>query len=313
MMDSVSSFRSLPGIYEPSAIVQLPDGRFLVAEDELEHPFSLLTIDYDGQVSHRALTAGWFDFNEAFWKVDDLEGLTIDPSGWVYAASSQSRQGDGDRKKAREKLVRFRIEGERVVDAHSVTTLKAALTVTHPVLDAAARVLDVKEDGGFNVEAIEMDPDGRRLWVGFRSPLLDGKALLACFENPADVFTKGAAPAIAPVLEALDLGGHGVRGMGYVPALHGFVLISGPVSRSRSAFRLWFWNGRPGAPVQAIFLPDKLDIGHAEGICPARIDGHERIVVVSDDGSRSEGRHARFLMFDPGFLQIQAGPTRSCS
>jgi hypothetical protein len=45
---------------------------------------------------------------------------------------------------------------------------------------------------------------------------------------------------------------------------------------------------------------------HAEGISPAVVDGRQRIIIVSDDGSRAEGRYARFLLLDPGQLQIAA-------
>ena len=36
-------FQPLTGIYEPSAVQQLPDGRFLVVEDEKQHPFSVFS------------------------------------------------------------------------------------------------------------------------------------------------------------------------------------------------------------------------------------------------------------------------------
>ena len=39
-LNDVLMFLALTGIYEPSAIQQLPDGRFLVVEDEKQHPFS---------------------------------------------------------------------------------------------------------------------------------------------------------------------------------------------------------------------------------------------------------------------------------
>lgn len=296
--------RPLSGIYEPSAIVQLPDGRFLAVEDEKEHPFTLFSIGQDGCVTSHTLTAGWLDFNEAFWKLDDLEGLTIDRSGWIYAATSQSLDGDGKRKKSREKLVRFRIDGERVVDAHSVTTLKAALSTAHPALAAAISVKDVKEEGGFNIEALELSPDGQRLWVGFRSPLLDERAILACVENPAEIFDDEAAPRMAPAIETLDLDGNGIRGMTYLPALSGYLLISGPVSRAQTPFRLWFWPGIPGTPAQAVTLPGLPGIDHAEGICPAVIAGEERIIIVSDNGNRAEKRDAHFLVLEPGQLRI---------
>ena len=53
-VNQVPAFRPLTGIYEPSAVQQLPDGRFLVVEDEKEHPLSLVTIDADGWTTLKA-------------------------------------------------------------------------------------------------------------------------------------------------------------------------------------------------------------------------------------------------------------------
>ena len=108
-------FLTLAGIYEPSAIQQLADGRFLVVEDEKKHPFSLVTINPDGSVSSTPLNPGLLQTGNDFWKLDDLEGLALDRSGYIYALTSHSRDGDGDEKKSRDKLVRFRVEGDRVV------------------------------------------------------------------------------------------------------------------------------------------------------------------------------------------------------
>jgi hypothetical protein len=49
------SFRTLPGVYEPSGIQQLPDGRFVVVEDDSTQPLSVITIDADGHVSSAPL------------------------------------------------------------------------------------------------------------------------------------------------------------------------------------------------------------------------------------------------------------------
>lgn len=66
-------FIALNGLYEPSAIQQLPDGRFLVAEDEKDSPFSLLTLRPDGSTTVEPLTV---DTEESsVGKLDDLEGL----------------------------------------------------------------------------------------------------------------------------------------------------------------------------------------------------------------------------------------------
>ncbi|PKO78123.1 MAG: hypothetical protein CVU21_04900 [Betaproteobacteria bacterium HGW-Betaproteobacteria-15] len=298
-----TAFQPLTGIYEPSAIVQLPDGRFLVVEDEKSRPLSLVTLGADGGVDSTALTAGLFQMFSEFWKLDDLEGLTIDRAGFVYAITSHSRDDDGGKKKSRERLVRFRVEGARVVDAKIVDGLKQALVKQHPVLAAAAEVRDVKGGGGLNIEALEMSPDQKRLLIGFRSPLRDGRALIASVVNPTALFESDEAPRIAPVLEELDLGGQGIRGLSYVPALGAYLVIAGPVSRERASFDLWRWSGEPGAPAHRVTVPGLGGIEKAEGVSPAVVGGLERIVIVSDDGDRDAGRFAGYLLLDPTQLQ----------
>ena len=172
-------FRALTGIYEPSAIQQLPDGRFLVAEDEKSHPLSLVTLGTDGQVKTTALTAGLFQIFSSFWELDDLEGLAADRAGFVYAITSHSRDDNGDEIESREKLVRFRIDDDRVANTRVVEGLKRALTTRHAVLAAAVQVRDVKGGGGLNIEGLEISPDQHRLLIGFRSPLRNGRALIA--------------------------------------------------------------------------------------------------------------------------------------
>ena len=301
--DQVPAFQPLTGIYEPSAIQQLPDGRFLVVEDEESHPLSLLTIGADGSVESTALTAGLFQMFSGFWKLDDLEGLTLDRAGFVYGITSHSRDDAGDDKKARDKLVRFRVEGKRVVDPKVVDGLKQALTMRHAVLAAAAQVRDVKASGGLNIEALEISPDQKRLLIGFRSPLREGRALIASVENPAAIFESDEAPRIAPLLEELDLGGHGVRGLSYVPALGAYLVIGGPASREPARFDLWRWSGEPGAPAQRVTVPGLRSFGKAEGVSPAYVGDMERIVIVSDDGDRDSGRSASYLLLDPAQLQ----------
>lgn len=292
-------FLALNGIFEPSAIQQLADGRFLVVEDEKSQPLSLLTIRPDGTNSSTPLIKSPDD--DAM-KLDDLEGVTADAAGFVYAITSHSRNSKGAEKNARQKLVRFGIAGDAAVAPVVVTGLKAALTAAHPVLAKAASVLDVKAEGGINIEALEMTPDGERLLIGFRSPLLEQRALIASIENPRSVFESGVAPRISPLI-TLDLAGHGIRGMSYVPALAGYLVISGPVAREQVQFRLWFWSGNDQEQARPISVPGLPGFEHAEGVTAAIIDGKPKIVIVSDDGNRDENRSARFLILDPAQLQ----------
>ncbi|WP_420050024.1 DUF3616 domain-containing protein [Hydrogenophaga sp. ZJX-1] len=162
---------------------------------------------------------------------------------------------------------------------------------------------DVKGGGGLNIEALEMSPDQKRLLIGFRSPLRDGRALIASVVNPTALFESDEAPRIAPELEELDLGGQGIRGLSYVPALGAYLVIAGPVSRERASFALWRWSGEPGAPAHRVTVPGLGGIEKAEGVSPAIVGGLERIVIVSDDGDRDAGHFAGYLLLDPGQLQ----------
>jgi hypothetical protein len=301
-------FLVLTGIYEPSAIQQLPDGCFLVVEDEKKHPFSLVTINPDGSVSSTPVSPGLLKSGDDFWKLDDLEGLALDQSGYIFALTSHSRDGDGDERKSRDKLVRFRLEGDRVVAPVVAKGLKHALVAMHPVLAHAAEIRDVKNGGGLNIEALEISPDQQRLLIGFRSPLLDDRAIIACIENPSAIFEAGEPPRIAAELETLDLGGHGIRGMSYIPSLGGYLVISGPVTREQVHFQLWFWSGQSGEPPRRVTVPGLQGFEHAEGVSPAVIDGRQRIMIVSDDGNRKEGSFAHYLLLDPGQLKIVSCP-----
>ena len=302
--EEAPAFRPLTGIYEPSAIQQLADGRFLVVEDEKDHPLSLVTIAADGSASSAALTATLLQVFSSFWKLDDLEGLAADRAGFVYAITSHSRDDDGDEKKSREKLVRFRVEGERVVDPKVVDGMKKALTTRHAVLAAAAQVRDVKSGGGLNIEALEVTPDQQRLLIGFRSPLRDGRALIASVENPSAIFESDEVPRIAPLLEELDLGGQGIRGLSYVPAIGAYLVIGGPPTREPGDFDLWSWSGQPGATARRVTVAGLHGFARAEGVSPAVVGGIERIVIVSDDGKREARRFATYLLLDPAQLQI---------
>ena len=299
------AFRPLNGLFEPSAIQQLPDGRFLVVEDEKEFPFSLLSLDADGNPSSTPLLAAPAEASAPFEKLADLEGVTLDGAGYIYATTSHSRNTDGEEKKSRDKLVRFRIEGNHAVAPRVVSGLKRALVEAHPSLAQAATIREVKTAGGLNIEALEFSPE-ETLLIGFRSPLLDNNAIIACLENPAAMFNSDEAPRISPSLVTLNLEGNGIRGMSYLPGLGGYLIISGPVSSESVHFQLWFWRGRPDDQARRVTVDGLPGFAHAEGICPALIAGQQWVVVVSDDGSREEDRCAGYLLLAPAQLQIAA-------
>ena len=297
--DYPPGFKPLTGVYEPSAIVQLADGRFLVVEDEKDHPFTLLRLDLAGGVEAQPLRPGGFAADADFWKLDDLEGLAVDTAGFIHAVTSHSRTGSGKEKRSRDKLVRFRVEEDRVVDPAVALGLKPLLVASHPALAEAMARLDVKGEGGLNIEALEFEPVTQALLVGLRSPLLEGRALLARIARPAALFEAGQPECR---LIVLALAGHGMRALAHVPDLGGYLIVSGPVGRAPEPFRVWRWSGRDDAAPSPLWPPDGTDWAHAEGLCPARLAGESVLVVVSDDGDRAQGRPAGFRILRPDQL-----------
>jgi hypothetical protein len=293
---------------------QLADGRFIVVEDEQRHPIDLLTLQQDGRFSAAALfPKELFDKDgpaAEFRKLDDLEALDVDDRGRVYALTSHSRTGKGNAKQEREKLVRFEVDGDELRDPRVVQDLKKQLMAAHPVLKAAAEIEDVKDGNGLNIEGLAFDAERARLLVGFRGPLVDGKAMLVAIENVDEVFETGAEPRIAQGAILLDLGGEGIRGMTHDPRLDGFLIIGGPLEQVEDVpFHLWFWQGQADQPPRRVTVPGLNGFEHAEGITQARWRGEERILIVSDDGDMDAGKSAQYLMLDYDQLVIKAGPS----
>jgi hypothetical protein len=153
---------------------------------------------------------------------------------------------------------------------------------------AAAARLAPKTPGGLNVEALCDTPDGGLL-IGFRSPNPQGRALLATLANPADA-VKGRPPVFGdPVL--LDLGGNGVRAMfRRGPA---YYVMSGS-ALSGGTPRLYLWDGR--ASLKPLPLPGLPADATPEGLTTVVWNGQERLLVLSDDGTRLiDGRPAKML------------------
>jgi hypothetical protein len=305
-------FSPLRGIFEPSGIQQLPDGRFLVIEDEKEFPFSIFALGQDGRLAGDPLPLA------APEKLNDLEGLSLGPSGHLYAITSHSRDGDADVKKSRRRLVRFRVEGNAIVDFSMCGDLLPALAGADPALADAARVADVKSDGGLNVEALEMSPDGKELLVGLRGPLIGGQAVAAAIADPDSLF-EGPGSLFDAALDALldrgskvqmtirrvNLGGQGFRSLAWIPALDAYLVVSGPLGREKQDFGLWLWNGVDAA-ARRVTISGATGVARTEGVTAAEVGGRRGVLLVSDDGDRAAGRFANHLLVDLARLAIAA-------
>ena len=289
-------------IYEPSGVQQLADGRFVVVEDEAGHPLDLFTLRPDGELIeaplYRGSLFGWVSPNRALASLEDLEAVATDDQGRIYAITSHSRKENGKRADGRERLVRFGLDGERVVDMRVLRGLRKEISARHKGLRKAAKIRDVKDDGGFNIEGLSFDADSRRLLIGLRSPLAGSNAIIVALENPQAVFDGDERPRISEQLIELDLAGGGIRGMSYDPHLGGFLIIS---RKPDKAFKLWLWRGDAGEAPQRVRIPGLKNLRQAEGVTPVRLDGRAvGILIVSDDGFGVKGKpgHYLFLRYD---------------
>ena len=78
------------------------------------------------------------------------------------------------------------------------------------------------------------------------------------------------------------------------------------VAREQTQLRLWFWRGQAGEAPRRVTVPGLQGFEHAEGVSTAAVAGRPCIIIVSDDGSRKEGRCARYLLLDLDQLKIDA-------
>ncbi len=142
-------------------------------------------------------------------------------------------------------------------------------------LEKAAE-LAPKAPGGLNLEGMTARKEGG-VWLGFRNPIPEGRALLLPLLNPEELVAGKKARFGEPVL--LDLGGLGVRSLSF--HRDRYLIAAGPFDQGASA-RLFAWDG--GATAQPL---DRVSL---EGLNPEGFftpESRDRIMLLSDDGSVS--------------------------
>ncbi|HEY6142850.1 MAG TPA: Ig-like domain-containing protein [Flavobacterium sp.] len=179
--------------------------------------------------------------------------------------------------------------------------------------------IEPKRIDGFNIEGLEMGPDGTTMYIAFRAPYVGtgtNKALICPLLNFESWFGNGspsASPAFGSPIE-LNLNNHGIRSLGK-NASNEYLIVAGSYAAT-GTFELYSWNG------QAATAPVLLNIDLAnlkpEGIVdvPASLSGPFTVDLVSDLGSNIlyndglenkevvEPNHRKFLT---STLQVNSG------
>jgi len=145
---------------------------------------------------------------------------------------------------------------------------------------SAASLLPPDSKNALNIEGLCARPEGG-LWVAFRNPVPDGKALIVPLLNPEELIADGKARFGGPVL--VDLGGYGIRSL--ARGRQGYWIIAGSYN-GKGRPLLYSWDGT-NAPRR--FASSALGGLNPEAIESLEEDGAEKLLVLSDDGSRDIG------------------------
>ena len=268
-------------IYAASGVTQLRDGRVLVAEDTKRHP--LVVLDLFGRGTAKELAPEELARATGQKWLSDLEGITSDDGGRVYAVTSHSLTSSGAERGDRELLVRFEIDADTVANARVVTRLKDAIGALHPVLAKGNDKRPKRKGEGLNIEGIAWGPTNERLMLGLRSPLIGNSAVAMSLDNITDVFERAAAPHLSgPFLLALD--GQGIRDLAWDATLGGYLVVAGAARRSgRGEAALWLWRGARSVPIR-LDAPAIADL-KPEGIALVQVAGRRAVLLVCDDGT----------------------------
>lgn len=307
-----SEFKDLDSVHESSGIGQLPDGRFLVINDEKDHPMDLLTLNDAGQFSAEELYPDkQFEkdsIGSGFRKLADLEGIDIDNQGYIYAVTSHAFNSKGEKKPDRKKLLRFKMEGNQILEPSVINNLEESIAKQHPFLAKAIANPDSKSNDGFNIEGLSLNSSQDKLLFGLRSPLVDNKTVIVSINNPKELFTTAnATPQVSETVSLLDLGGNGVRSINYFPLLNGYLIMSGPVGKSNNVnFKLWLWCGDTDA-VQPVTVTGLTGFEETEGMAHMLWHGQPRVVMITDGVLVGESTAARYIILKYDQLNIKNG------
>lgn len=284
-------------IYEPSGVQQLADGRLIIIEDEPERPLHILDIDANGNMTENKSLNLLLQI--AFSKkLDDLEAITTGPDGYIYATTSHKRNKKRQRKSEREQLIRFKIEGNKIIDTGIVTNLIDAIKASN-ILGKVNK----QGKGGLyniNIEALSFDKQNR-LMICLRNPKLGEKSIILILENPLEVFNNKAKPVIAKTPILLNLQGGGIRAMSYDPRLNGYLItneVYGSEINNIKHSQISFWDGDPNHQPNTISLPSVINMKNIEGISPVTINNEPHILLISDNGNIEKQRPANYLFLE---------------
>jgi len=289
------------GMCDASGAVALSDRKFVVADDE-DNVLRVYDVEQGGAPLAGADVSA--DLKLPLKKKKKPGSVPVAPEADIEAATrigdrayfmtSHGRNSSG---KAKPERLRFFAtttpeSGEIEVIGEPYDGLLADLLADSRFAGfelAKAAELAPKAPGGLNLEGMTARKEGG-VWLGFRNPIPEGRALLVPLLNPEELVAGKKARFGDPL--KLDLGGLGVRSLSSYRDR--YLIVAGPFDQGEAS-RLFVWDG--GNQAQAL---DQIAL---QGFNPEGFftpEGRDRVMLLSDDGSVSiDGTDCKRLR-DPG-------------
>ena len=278
-------------IFEPSGATTMPDGKVLIVEDESgENALKLIEVDNDGDIVEIGNLYLPKAIKKRFKKdIEDIEALAS-KKNIVYAITSHSLSRSGKAQKKREQLIRFKYEDGSIENFDTYGELKKDLYKEFSSFFKAG-VFSADE---INIEGLCYDKVGKRLLLGFRSPVKDGKAIIIAIENPDEVFLEKKRPQFSkPIF--INLYGLGIRDITYDSFKDGYWIIAGSVSNRDSQFQLWYLDRKS---LELSFVKEHPDMGYGEGITIINQESNVPSLLIVQDNGLKPNKAADYLLID---------------
>jgi hypothetical protein len=285
LLCSVASAKDLilkrfEGIYEPSGVVQLPEGRIVIIEDGKNVPLWVLELEEKDNeiilvVKQRIEIKGP--------SYDDLEGIEVGKDDELFLITSHS-QGKSKRKKKRERLLKYRF-------SDGGTEAETGENIFSAVMASLGDTVDKKDS--LNIEALSFDHKKETLLLGLRSPMDGDKAIILEMKNPGEYFAKTKLPVLKK-RTSLPIKG-GMRAMSFDSLAQRFILASEIEEEDGKQSALWSWDG-VSQKVERLQIPGLKKAKNVEGVTTLRWRNKNYLLLVCDDGNKKKKKGAHYLI-----------------
>ncbi|UCE99440.1 MAG: DUF3616 domain-containing protein [Planctomycetota bacterium] len=287
------------GTSDASAAVALGQSMFIVADDEN----NILRVYNTNQTGLPVFSYDWTQFLDIDPKHPeaDIEGATL-LGDYIYWITSHGRNQDGRIRPSRYRFFATKVDVKN--DDLTITPVGVSCkSLVHELVkDETMRKLDLgkatqfdrvklpdkqrkklaPKQEGLNIEALCSSTDAKTIYIGFRNPRPNSKAIVVPLSNPQRVIEMQEQPLFArPIL--WDLKGLGIRAMEYSDFYKAYFIIAGP-HNDKPSFVLYRWSGKMDDPPKLVrelhlnkynFTPEAM----------FTFKDSEKFFLLSDDGT----------------------------